>query len=301
MALPRIGAALGLSIMGSGVLAGCGWISLKRAAVPSVPPRLVVDLGTLDQAQGKPFEVTMPASPALQETLSTGDIQMHCDLIDLRCMLTAPGTVTFYGTTVHLPNQTSFATTASVALAGTSVLALDLRAKVRPAFEISPIVEGERYEIRMAPGVAAPVAVEHTDGLVAKVTPTGTDRAELVLTRERPARVPGGMVRLLDRASGSSRAIALPLPPMESTSTRSGTLVEPNGEMIIGACSALTPDRPDVEVVLDPPGAYEILRRGYVGGKLTLTLRSITRVPADVTVGFRRRGRWVEVQKNYLD
>ena len=280
------------------VATGCGSSTPTIIAVPT----LAVDLGTIDVGDGKTFHVSVPVDERTRRLLTTdARIQPHSDVVDLHSTGSGPGYIDMEVLTHRVANCAGFGTAASVMRDDREVLRLDLKAKVRRAFEIRPITEGSRYALRMAPGFPPPVATDFSDGVAVQIVPTGSETAELVVTRKRPPLVPGGMVRLMDRASRDSQTIELPMSSVPVSCGRLGELVDRNGEMIIRANSALTPDKPDVEVVLDPPGAYEIKRRGYVGGKLTLTLASLTRSPVDLRIGFRRKGRWVEVQSCQVD
>jgi hypothetical protein len=201
------------------------------------------------------------------------------------------------GYTRHIANCDGFGTTASVMRNGKEVAVLDLKAKVRRAFQIEPITEGSRYALKIPKGFELPSVVDHSDGLDGRVVQTSSGSAELVVKRTKPALVPGGMIRLMDWKSRDSQVVTLPLPKVETSGSSIGAIVQSDGKMIISAFSDLTPDKKGVEVVLDPPGLYTIQSRGYKDGKLTLTLQSTTRTPGDLCVGFKRQGEWVEIDR----
>lgn len=280
------------------LLTGCHPPTASGLPTSGLSPSLSVDLGTFDAGDGKTSRVRIAVTPEQREILSDREnrISVHTNALDLMYAGSRPGYVVLEGTTHRVANCEAFSTVATVERDGETLLTLDLKAKVRRAFTITPIQEGKRYALTLAPGVSPPTVVSRPSEMDAKVVATGPRTAELILNRTAPPLVPGGVVRLLDRPSNDNRTIRLPQPTVSVSSAQTGTLVDKNGETTVRANSALTPDKPDVEIVLDPPGTYEIVRRGYANGKLTLVLRATTPVPTDVHIGFRRKGGWVEFQ-----
>lgn len=294
MALRRLAliAALGISV------GGCGWLTGAPAAVVPLPT-LTLDLGTVPVGDNKETRVRVPATEAQRAAFDGGHVQVHANNILVSWAGSGSGYLDLVVTTNRIRECEAFSTTAGVERNGVTVMDLEIKAKVRRAFEVKPLLEGKRYELLLAPGIALPEAIDCSSGLEAEIRSIGTSRAEVVLTRTAPALVPGGSVRLIDRASGDTRVIVLPVTGdvVQTTSMRMGTLVGNDHKLTIGANSALTPDKPGVEVVIDPPGAYRVTQRQYTSGKFTVTLRSGTRHPVDAAVGFRRKGRWMEIQR----
>jgi len=265
-------------------------------------PEIVVDLGTVDVGDMKDFRASIQANERVKGLMTAGStIHPNSNSMDLYWVGSGPGYMLLGGNTHHIANCDSFGTTASVMKDGQETALLNLKIKMRRAFQILPTTDGIRYSLRIPRGFDLPSVVDHSDGIDAKVVRTGPESAEMEVARTRAALVPGGMIRLVDWKTGDSQVVMLPLPPVAVCSSTVGRIVSSDGKMTISANGDLTPDKKDVEVVLDPPGAYEIQSRGYKDGKLTLTLQSMTRMPTDLCIGFKRQGKWVEIEHYQVD
>jgi|GEM_PF-4944395 len=277
---------------------GC---SSSHPAAPTVPT-ISVDLGTVDVGDMKDFHASIQADDRIKSLLGSGStLRPNSDTMNLFWEGSGPGYMRLGGYTRHVANCEGFGTTASVMTDGKETALLDLKVKVRRAFQIVPITDGSRYALKVSRGFDLPSVVDHSEGIDAKVEWTGPESAELVVTRTKSALVPGGMIRLMDRKTRDSQVVLLPLPAVPTSGYSVGSLVQSDGRMTISANGDLTPDKKDVEVVLDPPGAYEIQSRSYKNGKLTLTLVPLTRTPTDLCVGFRRHGKWAEIDRYQVD
>jgi len=265
-------------------------------------PTIRVDLGTVDAGDMKDFRASIQADDQAKRLLgSDTTIRPNSNSMDLYWAGSGPGYMLLSGYTHHVANCDSFGTTASVMRDGKQAAMLDIKAKVRRAFQIQPITEGRRYALKIPHGVGLPSVVDHSEGIDAKVVLTGPESGELVVTRTKPALVPGGMIRLMDWKSRDSQVVMLPLPSVPASGWSVGSLEQRDGTMTIWANGGRASGMKDVEVVLDPPGMYKIRNRVCKDGELTLTLQSMTRTPSDLSVGFKRQGKWIEIDRYQVD
>ena len=246
----------------------------------------------------KVIRVSIPADDQVKGLFGSGStIETNSNTMHLYWAGSGPGYMLLGGYTGHVANCDGFRTTASVMRNGKEIALLELNTKVRRAFEILPAKEGSSYGLKISPGFDLPAVVDHSDGIEVKLVRTGAEYGSLNVTRSKPALVPGGMIRLLDRKSGDSQVIMLPLPPVEVSGTSTGNIVSSDGTMTVTSNDYKGLDMTDTEVVLDPPGAYKIRSQVNKSGYLTVTLQCLTRVPTDVSVGFKRHGKWFDIER----